>query len=402
MTAGNLRVAFFPDGFHEIDGVAVVARQYEAFARRNNQAFLMVHAGPSDEVSQDGSVRRVQLQRSKVRFALDRAHDFDLLFTRHAKKVTALLEEFHPDVIQITGPSDVGILGMLMAHNLSIPLAAFWQTNLPLYAGKRAGKSMSFLHGSLAGPAAQMAERFSSAAVNRFYKVPRMLFAPNPEIVSDLARATGKVCSTMGHGVDAAAFNPGHRDREDDLLTIGYVGRLTAEKNVRWLAALEEHLLKNKSLPFRIVVVGEGAEETWLRANLKCAEFKGVLRGEALARAYANMDLFAFPSETETFGLVVLEALASGVPAVVTSRGGPKYTVRHDVTGYIAEDLAEFCESVRMLMVDPVVRTAMGNAGRKFAEESSWDRAFEGIYSAYSDHLGSPESPRIAAKWAKI
>ncbi|HET9087919.1 MAG TPA: glycosyltransferase, partial [Acidobacteriaceae bacterium] len=328
-------------------------------------------------------------------FALDRAHRFDLLFSRHAPAVASRLKDFRPDIIQITGPSDAGILGALMAHKLGVPLSAFWQTDLPLYARKRAAKFMSVLPGSLAGPAASAAERFSSAAVNRFYKVPRMLFAPNPEIVGELSRSTGKVCSTMGHGVDAAAFHPGHRDRKDGLFTIGYVGRLTAEKNVRWLALLEEYLLKSGSAPFRIVVVGEGAEETWLRGNLKCGEFTGVLRGQALSRAYANMDLFVFPSETETFGLVVLEALASGVPAVVTARGGPKYTVRHGVTGYVANNLTEFCEFAAMLMASPQTRREMGNAGRVFAEKSSWTHAFEGIYGKYADHLsGTRIAPR--------
>lgn len=388
MTDGKSRVAFFPDGFHEIDGVAVVARHYESFAKRHALPFLMFHAGPHDEVFRDGPVTRVQLQRTRVKFPLDRAHDFDLLFNRHSARVTALLREFQPDVIQITGPSDVGILGMLMAHNLSIPLAAFWQTNLPLYAGRRAAKSLSFLPRAIAGPAAHAAEHFSSAATNRFYKVPRLLFAPNPEIVAELARATGKPCVTMGHGVDAEAFHPNHRDSDCDLFTIGYVGRLTAEKNVRWLAALEKYLLRRGQTGFRIIIVGEGAEEAWLRANLECAEFAGVLRGPALSRVYANMDLLAFPSETETFGLVVLEALASGVPAVVTASGGPKYTVRHDVTGYVAQDLDEFCEFVFALMSKPDVRRSMGRAGRKFAEGSSWDHAFQGIYGAYSEHVG--------------
>jgi len=76
-----------------------------------------------------------------------------------------------------------------------------------------------------------------------------------------------------------------------------------------------------------MVVVGQGAEATWLRRNMQHAEFMGVLTGKNLSRAFANMDLFVFPSETDTFGLAVLEALSSGVPAVVTAVGGPKYTV---------------------------------------------------------------------------
>src|SRR5438876_9484924 len=84
--------------------------------------------------------------------------------------------------------------------------------------------------------------------------------------------------------------------------SIGYVGRLTAEKNVRCLAQLEQSLLARGHWDFRIVVVGQGAEETWLRHNMRYAEFTGILTARNLSRAFANMDLFVFPSETDTFG----------------------------------------------------------------------------------------------------
>ena len=84
---------------------------------------------------------------------------------------------------------------------------------------------------------------------------------------------------------------------------------------------------------FRFVIVGHGGDEAWLREHLPGAEFTGVLRGEALATAYANMDLFVFPSHTDTFGNVVLEALASGVPAIVTPDGGPRTIIGNSKTG---------------------------------------------------------------------
>lgn len=386
------RIAFFPDGFHEIDGVAVVARNYGDFAKQQEIPFLMIHAGPSREVVQEGTFTRVQLQRSGLKFPLDRAHDFDLLFSRHVREATAILKEFRPDFIQITGPSDVGILGALLAHNLRVPLAAFWQTNLALYARKRTAKSLSFLPGTLAGPVAKTAERFSSLVTHRFYKIPSLLFAPNPEIAAELSKATGKNCRKMGHGVDTEAFNPAHRDRTGGAFVVGYVGRLTAEKNIRWLADLEKYLLENVQREFEIVIVGEGAEDSWLLANMRKARLTGPLRGEALSRAYANMDLLAFPSETETFGLVVLEALASGVPAVVTAQGGPKFTVRHNSTGYVAEDLSEFCEFVAALINHPNTLLAMSKTARDYAVKNSWTQAFQEIYEAYVDHLDAHRS----------
>jgi glycosyltransferase involved in cell wall biosynthesis len=138
---------------------------------------------------------------------------------------------------------------------------------------------------------------------------------------------------------------------------------------------------------FRIVIVGEGAEQDWLRNHMQHAEFKGVLTGAELSQVYANLDLLVFPSETDTFGLVVLEAFASGIPAVVTDSGGPKFTVRHGETGYVANDFAEFAQFTSMLMSQPDVRLAMGGAARRQALATSWDRIFEGMYSAYTNVL---------------
>lgn len=382
-----LRIAFFPDAYLEVDGVARVARQFEADSRQQNLPFLLVHAGPHHQVSTQGSVTRVQLRRSPATFPLDRAHRFDLLLTRHYRALTALLGQFQPDVILITGPSDMGILGMLLAGKLHLPLSATWQTNLPEYAGLRATQAVSWLPKPLQRAVASAARNGSAAATNRFYRVPRLLFAPNPEIVTQLAAATGRPCLRMQHGVDAEAFSPRFRDPGTRPFTIGYVGRLSAEKNIRDLARLERHLVLRGHTDFRIVIVGQGADAAWLRDNMQRAELRGALHGDDLSRAFANMDVLAFPSETDTFGLVVLEAMASGVPAVVTATGGPKYIVRHGETGYIAADFADFAAAIERLMLQPDVLARMRLAARQQAQDASWQNVFQEIRSALRQHF---------------
>ena len=113
-----------------------------------------------------------------------------------------------------------------------------------------------------------------------------------------------------------------------------------------------------------------------------------MLRGNDLARAYANMDLFVFPSHTDTFGNVVLEALASGVPAVVTPDGGPRYIVKDGETGLIATD-DEFSDAVARLMLDRPLHAQMRSAARLYALSASWDAVFEGVYSTYDEVLAS-------------
>jgi phosphatidylinositol alpha 1,6-mannosyltransferase len=381
------RVAFFPCVYHEVDGVAKTSREFEAFAMRHEIPFFMVHAGPLDEVTTAGPVTRVQRRRGSVKFPLDRAHDYDLLFLRHYRKLEPLLREFRPDVVQITGPSDVGTLGAYVAYKMGIPLAASWQTNLHQYARRRVAAAMSFLPKGVSEKLAGAAERWSFRASARFYKIPRLLFAPNQEMIRVLEEATGKPCYLMSHAVDTEVFRPELRDRQHGTFRIGYVGRLTAEKNVRALARLEQALLEMGHRDFRFVVVGEGGEQEWLRKNLRQADFTGVLTGPELSRTFANFDVLAFPSETDTFGLVVLEAFASGVPAVVTDRGGPQYTVRHGSSGFVAQNFGEFAAYTAKLMSHPEVLSTMRLAAREQALTTSWDRIFEGMYEAYGSCL---------------
>jgi phosphatidylinositol alpha 1,6-mannosyltransferase len=384
---GSLRIAFFPDVYNEVDGVANTSRHFEAFAKNRELPFLTIHAGPRKEVVTTGSVTRVQLPRSPLTFPLDRTHEYDLVFWRYYREVADLVRDFNPNVVQITGPSDLGMLGALIAHKIGVPLAASWQTNLHQYARSRLSSVLSFLPKSLSTKLLSVVERWTLRAAMRFYEIPRLLFTPNREMVTLLEQTTGKPCSLIPHSVDTAVFSPEFRDRENGPFRIGYVGRLTAEKNVRLLAQIEHALLTRGHRNFRMVVVGEGAEGKWLRKNMSHAEFTGTLTGRDLSRAFANMDFFVFPSETDTFGLVVLEALASGVPAVVSSVGGPKYNVQHCKTGYIANNFEEFVAFTDLVLTRPDLLPPMAKAGRIYALSTSWERGFEGMCNAYEQYF---------------
>src|SRR5712691_3589009 len=228
MTAGNIRVALFACTYSELDGVANTSRQFAAFAKEHGLAFLVVHARPLDEAVTDGSVTRIQLRRSRAKFPLDGNHEFDLLFLRHYPKLMRLLREFCPDIIHITGPSDVGILGTFLAHNLAVPLSASWQTNLHQFVRRRVSSLLSRWPVNLSTKLAAPAEFASFHAVVRFYKIRRLLFTPNCELVELLSKITGKPCSLMSHSVNTDAFRPECRDRPAaGPFRIGYVGRLT-------------------------------------------------------------------------------------------------------------------------------------------------------------------------------
>jgi phosphatidylinositol alpha 1,6-mannosyltransferase len=379
------RVAYFPDSFHEINGVAHTSRHFEAFARRRNLPFLCVRAGDREEsLIQDGNVWTLELPRGIFSFGLEKDLRFDPVFPRHVPLIEDTLARFSPDLIHITGPSEVGMLGAGLAHHLGLPLAASWHTNVHEYAARRADWFLRMLPKERAEATEQKIEDLALTAAAKFYSVARILFAPNRNLCKLLERTTGRECRLMPRGVDAELFHPAKRVRraDDTEFVLGFVGRLSIEKNVAQLVAIQDELERMGITNFRFLIVGHGAEQNWLRERLHRAEFPGVLRGEALSAAYASMDLFVFPSHTDTFGNVILEAMASGVPAVVTPDGGPCTIVRDGQTGRIVPD-ERFSAAVAEILTDAAKHEAMRAAARAHALTASWDAVFDGVYDAY-------------------
>src|SRR5262249_31932974 len=158
----------------------------------------------------------------------------------------------------------------------------------------------------------------------QYYRMPKVVLSPNQELVDALGGGTKRVSRLMGRGVDTDKFSPAKRTVNDGIFRLGFIGRLRSEKNVKLLADLEKELIAAGKSGFKFLIVGEGTEREFLEKNMKNAEFTGFLDGEKLSEAYANLDVFIFPSETDAFGNVAQEANASGVPAIVTDIGGPK------------------------------------------------------------------------------
>jgi phosphatidylinositol alpha 1,6-mannosyltransferase len=387
------RVAYFPDSFHEVNGVAHTSRHFEAFARRRNLPFLCIRAGDRGQAFiEEGNVWTLELPRGIFSFALERDLRFDPAFPRHIPLIGEVLDRFRPDLIHITGPSEVGMLGAGLAYHRDLPLAASWHTNVHEYLARRSDWLLRFLPDRHSLSTGKKIQDLTLAAAARFYSIAKVLFAPNIELCHILESATGRPCLLMPRGVDTQLFTPTKRNRaaDDDTLILGFTGRLSVEKNITLLAAIHDRLIALGYTNFRFLIIGQGDEEQWLRDRMSRAEFAGVLHGEALAEAYASMDLFVFPSHTDTFGNVVLEALASGVPAIVTPDGGPRYIVRdtedENATGRIVPDEA-FTAAIAGLIDDPVKLAAMRETARAYALTASWDAVFEGVYAGYQSIL---------------
>ncbi len=397
----SLRVAYFPDSFLEVNGVAMTSNRLVSFAKKRGLPFINVHAGPKTESVTDGNFTSLSLKRSFASFEMDEGLHYDPFFQRHAGFVRRELEKFRPDVFHITGLNDVSILGAYLAWKMDVALVGSWHTNLHEYAATRLRATLSFLPKKPVYSMTAFLERKILDGAKLYYKMPQRLLAPNQELIDMLEAGTGRKAHLMIRGVDTELFSPHKRTADDGIFRFGFVGRLRAEKNVRLLAELEKRLLAAGKSNFHFLIVGEGNERGFLAENMKTAELPGFLEGKALSEAYANMDVFVFPSDTDAYGNVVQEANASGVPCIVTDQGGPKFIVQKGDTGFVAKNLDDFVKHSIELIDDPEKLARMKKMSLDFAMTRSWDSVFETVYETYreaKDYLADVRRRQKAAK----
>lgn len=376
------RVAFFPDSYLEVNGAAMTCRKLVGFAEEKGYPFLCIHAGKKTETTTSGSVTHLALKRSFFSIPMDEGLKYDPLFNLHINKVKQALIDFKPDVLHLTGLNDVSIIAAIIAHQWQLPLVGSWHTNLHEFASRRLDRMFRFLPEGIKSSISSFAEKKIFQGSVLYYKMPKVVLSPNPELVEALGKS-GRTSLLMARGIDSEFFSPSKRTVNDEILRFGFVGRLRAEKNVRLLADLEKRLIELGKTNFKFVIIGEGNEREYLEKTMKNVEFTGFLDGEALAEAYANLDVFIFPSETDSFGNVAQEANCSGVPAIVSHLGGPKFIIKENETGFVAKNFEEFVKYTVELIENPQKLSEMKNASREFVISRSWNSVFESVYKAY-------------------
>jgi glycosyltransferase involved in cell wall biosynthesis len=241
-----------------------------------------------------------------------------------------------------------------------------------------------------------------------FYRRCDLVCVPSKSMSNELqSRGVGGDMRIWARGVDTDRYAPGWRSMQwrrrhgvtDDVPLITYVGRVVHEKNVHLIADLSD-ILTSRGVAHRMMLVGEGPARDDLESRLPNAIFTGHLDEDDLSRAYASSDIFFFPSVTETFGNVVLEAMSSQVPTVCAQATGSSDLVNHGSTGFLfqEQDLATMVDQVERLATDSRLREAMGELAREAALSYQWSIILDRMIGYYAETLrtGAPTSPAIA------
>lgn len=294
------------------------------------------------------------------------------------------LERFQPDIVHVADPMLLGTAGIIWARRLGIPVVSTYHTNLAAYC--------AYFH-------LQALERPTWAYRRHVHNACGITLCPSRSTADALATRGFERLAVWPRGVDAVSFSPERRSEAWRAAVacnpvspiVLYVGRLSAEKNLAALVAAFRALPANAA---RLVLVGDGPARAEVERALAGhpVTFTGYLRGAALAEAYASADVFAFPSLTETFGQVVMEAMASALPVVAFDAEGVRDHVRPNETGLLAApgDKTGFASALRQIVcAPPDVRQRLGRVGRHAALQNSWPAVLDLLldyYEAFGRH----------------
>jgi len=288
------------------------------------------------------------------------------------------VRDFQPDIAHFIHPTLVGTGGLMMAKRLSVPTLASFHldlANMAQYFG------LGFLE-----PVVWWYTRTNFNAAD-------YALAPSRLVQNDMLRHGVRNVGLWRRGVDAEQFHPRHASAEmrarlsdghpEDTILL-YVGRLSSEKQIDKIRAVLQQVPGT-----RLAVVGDGPARADLQAQFAGTptKFMGYLRGEELWSAFASADIFVFPSALETFGLVLIEAMAAGLPVVTSRVGGVDDMVRSGVNGYVFNvgDVRGMIDGVRAILSHKNKRQVMGRNARMFAETQAWPVMMDELIACYDD-----------------
>lgn len=375
-----MRIAYFTDTFlPKVDGiVTVIQLLLDHLALRGVESLIVAPklGGAYQRRQSYANTRVIGVDG----FALPLYPEMKVCFP--GRGVYRELQAFDPDLIHLISPVFVGGTGLLMAKRLHVPTVASFHLDF-------AGVARHF---SVAGVSLAFMEGFADWATRVVFNSADHSLAPSTHIQQYMQRIGVQRVTHWRRGVDAERFHPRYRDaatrllladgHPDDLLLL-YVGRLSREKQ---LGALRDVL--DAVAGTRLALVGDGPARAELERHFAGypVHFAGYRSGTALSEAFASADCFVLNSALESFGLVVLEAFASGIPVVAARVGGVPDVVSEGVTGYTFApgDLQGLITGVQQIAANRAQLPQMGAAARQFAESLSWEAIMDEVLDLYA------------------
>lgn len=375
-----MRVLYCTDTYPpQVNGVSVVTSiSVHGLRDRGWDVHVIEPRYPDDEAAQQD-----RDMTSLPSMAAPLYPDVRLVLPNYAA-VREAIDRFRPDLVHCATEFIVGRVGQLAAARAKVPMVTSYHTDFSRYMS-------SYGVPWLAKPVARYLARFHLRA--------RRTFTPSKASRADLVGLGVPDVVVWGCGVDAGRFSPARRSQElrvnlgiDSAFTFLYVGRLAAEKGVD--VVVEAYRRAAAALPkraVRLVIAGGGPEEKRLRATAPPGTiFLGFLdRNTALPELYASADAFAFASTTETLGLVVLEAMASGISVIATPAGGVAEHLRDGVNGlaYPANDIDACAAAMVRLATDGSLSTKLRSGARRTAEALTWSSELDRLDASYRELL---------------
>ena len=301
------------------------------------------------------------------------------------------MRAFAPDIIHVATPDFLGHQALKFGLALGIPVVASFHTRYETY--------LKYYGLDILRPTAER-------MLTQFYSACREVYVPS-ESMADVLRADvgAERIHLWQRGVDTVRFNPAKRSEawraglgiRPDEMVLSFVSRLVREKRVGTVIEVLKRLTA-AGVPHRGLFVGEGPERAAMQAAAPGAIFTGHLGGDDLPMAYASSDIFIFPSDTETFGSVTLEAMASGLPTLCADATGSRSLVDRGVTGALLDPLddAGFFREALSLATDGELRARTGAAARARSLKFSWDEAMSGLLDRYRAVVADNDSARLS------
>ena len=361
------KVGHYTDTFFDINGVAKTLQRSVRIARANGKDMTIV-TSHQDQPPMDG----VKNFAPVGVYDLPEYPELKLFYPPALEMLDHAYEQNFTHIHAST-PGPIGLTALMISRILKLPLYGTYHTQIPQYVGKLTNDSSM--------------EDLTWKFILWFYGQCDITFAPSQATADELIAhgLPAEKVRVYPRGVDTVTFHPANRNGAMAHYTqrggakFLYVGRVSKEKNLDLLFEAFEQLSARRD-DVTLFVTGDGPYRAELenRAAKLPVVFTGYKQGDDLAALYASADAFVFPSRSDTFGNVVLEAQASGVPAVVTDEGGPRENVLNGKTGFIVdgEDPAPMAAAMEKLAADETLRQSMGKAARAYMEERSFERAF--------------------------